>query len=386
MATNNGKEVERRVGAEPAVAHTDPPDKEKDKDGTKKKGKFPCLRCKINVTKTSKSVRCNTCEHWVHAECEDMSNELFNILGNPDKFGMLWNCQGCRASAVKLEKLVEKFVKAAEDQVRGVEDRVTQVEKRMDKREAEEEKRSRDLRKEVKEAVDGEREEMEERESRRLNVVFHKIGECPGEKTTGMERIEWDKQSCKNIFDELKLEINIEDIKFCRRLGERGEGPRPMVVGFYLEATRSLLLRNARHLEKTKYKEVNVAPDLTKRQREKEANMKDEASRRNEKLTEDDKAKNLIWAVVGGKGERRLIKTTARPMRGGAATRGRAYRPPSPGMRREDSESESEEERRGPPGPPPAARGRGRPPSKRRERSPEEMDLEPPEKRQTGRT
>jgi len=267
-----------------------------------------------------------------------------------------------------------------------VEDRVSQVEKRMDKRDEDEEKRARDLKKEVREAVEGERDEMEEREARRLNVVFHKIGECPGDKATGIERMEWDKRSCQNIFDELKLSINIDDIKFCRRLGERKGEPRPMVVGFYLEATRSLLLRNAKHLEKTKYKEVNVAPDLTKRQREKEAGLKNEADKRNERLTEEDRAKNLAWAVVGGKGERRLIKTTARPMRGGTAARGRAYRPPSAGTSREASVSGSDEEERGPPRPPPAARGRGRPPSKRRERSSEEMDLEPPEKRQTGRT
>ena len=39
--------------------------------------------------------------------------------------------------------------------------------------------------------------------------------------------------------------------------------------------------------------------------------------RRNETLSEEDVAKNLQWAVVGGRGERRLIKTAARqPPRG----------------------------------------------------------------------
>ncbi len=40
--------------------------------------------------------------------------------------------------------------------------------------------------------------------------------------------------------------------------------------------------------------------------------MKVEADDRNENLTEDDLSKNLRWAVVGARGERRLIKTKAR--------------------------------------------------------------------------
>jgi len=88
------------------------------------------------------------------------------------------------------------------------------------------------------------------------------------------------------------------------------------VVGLWTEADKSLLLRNAKHLEKTIFKEVTVGPDLTKRQREEEAEMRVEADRRNEQdLTEDDVAKNLKWAVVGDRGKKTLIKTVAREQR-----------------------------------------------------------------------
>ncbi len=70
------------------------------------------------------------------------------------------------------------------------------------------------------------------------------------------------------------------------------------------------------------------------------------------------KAKNLIWAVVGAKGQKRLVKTTARPqgeprpLRGGWQGRGRGshQRPTHDerrGLRRARSESE---ERTAPPG------------------------------------
>ena len=51
------------------------------------KAKFPCLRCKKNVAKNSKSVRCASCQLWVHIECEGISNELYNFLAHPEKFG-----------------------------------------------------------------------------------------------------------------------------------------------------------------------------------------------------------------------------------------------------------------------------------------------------------
>jgi hypothetical protein len=53
--------------------------------------------------------------------------------------------------------------------------------------------------------------------------------------------------------------------------------------------------------------------------------------RRNRDLTEEDKAKNLVWMVVGARGEKRIVKGVTRmrgaaaggPPRGGPAARGR---------------------------------------------------------------
>ena len=58
------------------------------------------------------------------------------------------------------------------------------------------------------------------------------------------------------------------------------------------------MLEVARELRK----EVGVVPDLTQGQRKDEANMILTAEKRNEKLSEDDMAKNLIWKVVGRRG------------------------------------------------------------------------------------
>ena len=57
------------------------------------------------------------------------------------------------------------------------------------------------------------------------------------------------------------------------------------------------------------FSDIGVLPDLTLEQR------KDEADRRNGHLTADDKAKNLSWAVVGKRGEKRLLKGVERERR-----------------------------------------------------------------------
>jgi hypothetical protein len=74
----------------------------------------------------------------------------------------------------------------------------------------------------------------------------------------------------------------------------------------------------ARELWNTQFSEVTIILDLTSEQRKEEADMLKEGEKRNGQLTQEDKAKNLEWARVGARGERRLIKTVRRPtLRGG---------------------------------------------------------------------
>jgi hypothetical protein len=134
----------------------------------------------------------------------------------------------------------------------------------------------------------------------------------------------WDKGECTKLFSRHNVRLRNEDIKFCRRVGPKGERPRPLIIGFYSHATRNAVLRinlkdAAPHL--------TLGPDLTKKQREEEAEIWKEMEERNNKRTEDEKAKNLHWRVVGQKGERRLIRGTdrgtdtgARPGTGANAT------------------------------------------------------------------
>ena len=342
--------------------------------------KHPCLRCKLNVAKNSKSVRCSICDQWVHKDCEHMATEFFNILANPEKYGAVgvrWECQACQAGSARIAKALknnEEKINGVEDRVRGHDKEISDMGKRLSK--VEEAVSMRDINlEELKRSLKAEiLEEMRERECRKVSVVMYKVGECPDEKAPGVRRIEWDKQSCENIFTALDLGLTKEAVKFCRRVGERKETPRPLIVGFKREADRLRLLEGARLLEETIFKEVSVAPDLTKNQREEEENMKKEVERRNENLTPEDRQKNLVWAVVGSRGEKRMVKTAARPLnqartRPAAATRlGVAAAVVAGASQSTEPATGAQQERRG---------------SKRGERSDEEeMDMtQPPAKR-----
>ena len=290
------------------------------------KAKYPCLRCKNNVTKAG--VRCNSCHLWVHNKCQSISKELFAILRNPGKFGgvVVWNCDSCAASALRLEKRmvaietkfeeVEGRIEKNEMNVMEVERRVDTVEKRQDKVEdmlARERERAR------KERI----EETRERDVRKKNVVIHRIVEAGDWAKTIEERREWDTKSCENIFAALKMDFNRRAIRFCRRVGERGEAPRPLVVGLCRESQKEDLLDMAHELKDTAFADIGIVPDLTREQRRDESEMVKEAEKRNETRNQDDVAKNLTWKVVGRRGEKRLVKSVDREGGGGAGLRGR---------------------------------------------------------------
>ena len=98
--------------------------------------------------------------------------------------------------------------------------------------------------------------------------------------------------------------ISEDAIKFTKMIGERGEEPRSLLIGVYTEAEKVLVLKNAKKLDSTWYKNVNIAPDMTKKLREEEKDLKKTAEERNRNLPETDLAKNLLWTVVGARGEK----------------------------------------------------------------------------------
>jgi hypothetical protein len=288
------------------------------------------LACSKAFTKSDASIQCAICNLWIHHKpCSTISDDGFKFLSEQVQAtgSAYWACRSCLAYSQGITQRVKDMEKKLDDVQKEVKDSNRAIEK-VDKSVEE-------LRKElqkVKEAktTDAKQfitaEEYREREARRFNVIMHRVPEPTD--SSGEQRKQADLATCNNILATVGLGEWSGDIKLCRRLGEKGNEPRPLIVYLKTETTRTALLEAARHLRNSTFNDVSIVPDLTPAQRQEEAALSAEMEKKNrEELTEEDIQKNLKWRVVGPRGAKRLIKTFARD---------------------------------GPPGPP-RGRGRGRP-------------------------
>jgi hypothetical protein len=231
-----------------------------------------------------------------------------------------WACRSCVSFAntfgakvneklKQMDKRVDSLQEKVEANTGGLEEvqeKVETVEKRMEKLEKKTEER------ETAED-DGMFEELRAREAIRRNLVVYGLEEPDQTIKEGKDRLEADKNECENIFNTIGAKARRTDIRFCRRLGERGEDARPLLLGMTSETIKCEILDRAKELQNTEYQHIGIGPDQTKKQKQAEIKLTEEANRLNrEELTDQDKAKNLKWAVIGPRGEKRLVKVTDR--------------------------------------------------------------------------
>jgi hypothetical protein len=289
-----------------------------------------CLGCSKKFSKSDTSVQCTVCGLWIHKICANMSDEVFDLLEKQKKENGItyWACRPCTTFAQGMNHRLKQIAEELEEVKQSTstnKEAIKQLEKKVEEV-AEMAKKSDGISKEEMEArLKEEREEARERKDREANVIIHGLDECEEQGLSGSERMELDTQSSIELFAEAGIRVANHEIKFCRRVGPRAERARPLIVGLYNPVTRSRVL-------KADYTgcsaEVSVGPDLTRKQQEEEAEIWKEKDKRNQNRTADEKAKNLVWRLVGPKGDRRLVLGPDRQQEsvstGGAATKGAA--------------------------------------------------------------
>jgi hypothetical protein len=283
-----------------------------------------CLGCGQKFKQKDASVQCNICGLWSHRTCSGVTTEFFNAMAIQMKATgtAYWACRACSTYAAgmnhRLREVTEKAQQAMDiakessketkDLKVTVEQQAVRVERKIAKAEID---------------IYGEMSLLEEK---RKNVVIHGLAELRGE--DGWTRMEEDRKKLNKLFELLDNVVVETDVEFCRRIGEKSDKPRPLVVGFYTEWAKNILLKHSKYLVGSEMSMVSIVQDLTEKQRKTEQDMLAEAERRNrEDLNDQDRAKNLLWMVVGKKGQKRLVKVYDRenvgPVRGGrGAARG----------------------------------------------------------------
>jgi hypothetical protein len=96
---------------------------------------------------------------------------------------------------------------------------------------------------------------------------------------------------CLRIFRTIRIRTEKKYIKFCKTVRQKSREPRPLVISLLNEEERKHIIEKARDLQNTTYSDVNLVPDLSKKQRAEETKMQDKADRRNRGLTGEDREK-----------------------------------------------------------------------------------------------
>jgi hypothetical protein len=68
--------------------------------------------------------------------------------------------------------------------------------------------------------------------------------------------MEADKEECEKVFRAMGSKARRSDIRFCRRLGEKGEDDRPLLLGMTSETIKSEVLDHAKGLQNTDYQDI----------------------------------------------------------------------------------------------------------------------------------
>ena len=259
-------------------------------------------------------------------ECAKISEEFFKSLELQKKeMGIAWwGCRSCVSFATKMnarfkevDKRMDQLTERVDENTEGLEqvqEKVDKVEKsvgQVEKKVEDSEKRTEDIM----------LEELRAREAIRRNIVIYGMEEQDG--GTDKEKMEADLTECEKVFVATGVRAGKRDIRFCRRIGEKGKskGKRPILVGMKSELVKAELLDAAKELQNTRYKHVSIGPDQTRKQKQAETALNEEVNRKNrEELSEEDRSKNLRWMVVDTKGEKRIVKAPVREDWEGPAT------------------------------------------------------------------
>ena len=287
------------------------------------KKQYPCMICKVHVKANDKAVQCSLCELWIHVSCSDTLDEetykLIIIMAEKHA-SHCWSCQCCRSAVLNLNKKViaiEKRMNQLETDVDHNKDEIVAVKETCIELTKELEIVKQTKISEAAPGTDNEAvfKELEERESKKENLIIHNFPEPEPSVTRPGDRKNRDNDELVKILQAIRCEVKIdEDVKYTVRIGEKKDNinyqvkPRPMIVGFRNLHLRDEVLRSARNLSKTKYKDNSIGPDLTNKQRQTEAKMRTDAEKLNRDM-DSEESLNWEWKVIGPKGQRKLIKT-----------------------------------------------------------------------------
>ena len=277
----------------------------------KPKKNYPCLKCDEHVKKNQESVQCMFCEFWTHKKCAGLTNEVFNFLVKTAKAtgNVQYICTACTSTCTALSKKInplDKEIKIIDQKVNDNSKDIQKCLKSVD----EIQKKLPDLStiqaNSSSVTQDSVFQEIRDREMRKNNVIIHNLPEL--DDRSPQARKSHDMDQFKDIMNTISCKLEDKDIKYMNRIGEKRDSDRPLLVCFRNHVNKTMVQESARFLKSSKWNEISIIPDLTKRQRKEEEVLRTEMERKNKEMDKEDFL-SWEWRMVGARGERRLVKT-----------------------------------------------------------------------------
>ncbi len=317
----------------------------------------PCGRCRKMVIRGDEALQCEICSQWYHIKCERVTKPQYKQMqATKTKTNFHWYCDTCdiiqtgvirqmtlfnaeqsqfkqrlddleKNAADKKEVQKELEKKADKEDLQKLEQRVTNLEEKANKEDVEEikdkvqklEGRINSTHENAQDSanpqpstssgggntMDEVIKEMKDQEDRKRNIIFFNI---PESKSKDMnERVKHDKEEAKEITKICSATIKKDDMLKAKRLGKipDDDKPRPLLIEVSSDEKKRALFKNLSKLQNApdKYKTVSVRNDLTKKQREQEKTLREEAKKKEQEDSGEAKFK-----VRGPPWDRKIVK------------------------------------------------------------------------------
>ena len=251
-----------------------------------------------DITKTDDdSISCDSCNHWIHKGCTDLTDTEWNVLQKGNE-AILFKCTNCiKANGIEnlsLSNIESKFTEmmsmmgGIKDQIlKEVEDRIGEKLKQAQQQEKMESAIRTEVRQHIDENTENEKEQKEIAE-RANNIILHHIEEQE------IENDSLDKQEVEEVIKILDPQGSFAPTTgnlLIKRLGkkktpEKGNTlkPRPVQIVLPDQNSKIGMLKNSRNLRNSdKYKHISARNDLTRKQQEMDYKLRQQLRQRKDK-------------------------------------------------------------------------------------------------------
>lgn len=289
--------------------------------------KSKCGDCSKVVTDKENAIQCEACEEWFHAKCQKMTDEAYQVLAQCES--LHWYCIRCNKSVMKLWKAIiqinarqDKFQLELEQLQKEVEEiktekqQVTQLKQEVSELKEEiktvstktaetatkvdtaiEGKLMEGLESRVDGKVKNLKEDVEESleiEKRKGNLIFHGVKEMIRTQSDD-DGNEHDRQMIEEI---LRVGLKMDPsrhISEVSRIGRYDEEKikdgkiRPIRVKVATVESKAEILKRAKELKNSGFKNVYIAPDLTRKQQLVDKELREKLKQFRDEANEDEK-------------------------------------------------------------------------------------------------